>query len=223
MLARPTCNANRPRGGRDRLPRASRRVSLLGPVGPEFLKVGPKVSNVLVVLDTDESHAGARQLLHRRVDVFVEGLLAPDDPGRFVGLGVIESLEGASLAAVDAVERGAEFDLGPGSDVVARGAQTLEHSLACGRILRPRRSARSRKRDGGSHPCPHDVRLFSPVTPASIGTIPRPLPDWMTRKRPHINAQVGASRPANAIATPFRMAIPACSVNGPKRQCLPLP
>ena len=99
---------------------------------------------------------GARMYLSKR-------LLVPDDPGRFVGLGVIESLEGAGLAAVDAVERGAEFDLGLGSDVVAGGAQTPEHLLARGRILRHRRSGRSRKRDGGNHPCPHDILLFSPV------------------------------------------------------------
>src|SRR5262245_57282523 len=35
-------------------------------------QVGPNICNVLVVLDADESHAGARHLLHRRADVFVE-------------------------------------------------------------------------------------------------------------------------------------------------------
>src|SRR5262249_24340920 len=133
MPARPTCNAKEPRRGRDRAARPTR-LSFLGPVGPGLLQVGPQIGNVLVVLDADERHAGARHLLHGRADVFVEGLLVPGDAGRFVGRGIIESLEGAGLAAVDAVERGSELDLGLRSDVVAGGAQTLEHLFASGRI-----------------------------------------------------------------------------------------
>src|SRR5262249_50048954 len=62
--------------GRDR-PSRPTRLSFLGPVGPGLLQVGPQIGNVLVVLDADERHAGARHLLHGRADVFVEGLLVP--------------------------------------------------------------------------------------------------------------------------------------------------
>src|SRR5919201_1521373 len=182
-------------GGRDR-PSRPTRLSFLGPVGPELLQVGPQIGNVLVVLDADERHAGARHLLHRRTDVFVEGLLVPGDAGRFVGRGIIESLEGAGLAAVDAVERGSELDLGLRSDVVARGAQTLEHLLAGGRILRQRRPARTHQRNDDNHACSHHLLLFSPLTLLPSAPYQGPRPDWMTGKRPHINAQVGWGRPA---------------------------
>jgi hypothetical protein len=59
------------------------------PLGPELLEVGTKVRDILVVLDADECHAGARHLLHRRADI-IERLLSPGDARRFVGRGVIE-------------------------------------------------------------------------------------------------------------------------------------
>src|SRR5262252_164142 len=93
---------------------ARRWFSFLRPVGAELLEVGPKVANVLVILDADECHAGARHLLHRRADIFVEGLLAPGDAGRLVGGGVVEALEGAGLAAFDAVEGGPSLTLASG-------------------------------------------------------------------------------------------------------------
>src|SRR5260370_22259422 len=99
-------------------------VSFLRPVGPELLEVGQKIRNVLVILDADECHAGAWHLLHRRADIFVEGLLAPGDAGRLVGGGVVEALEGAGRATFDAVEGGTELDLGLRPDVVAGGAPT---------------------------------------------------------------------------------------------------
>src|SRR5262249_14105758 len=110
----------------------------------EFRRV-PKVGDVLVVLYHVESQAGAPHLLHRRADIFVEAFRAADDAGRFIGRGIIEALEGAGLAAVDAIERRPELDFGLWSDVVAGGAQTPEHLLAGGGILRQRGPGRSCK------------------------------------------------------------------------------
>ena len=43
-------------------------------------------------------------------DGFGESFLAPGDVGRFIGWGVVETLEGAALATIDAVERWADLD-----------------------------------------------------------------------------------------------------------------
>ena len=71
--------------------------SFLRPVSPKLLEIGPEVCAVFVVLDADKCHAGARHFLHRRADIFGEGLLAPGDAGRFIGWGVVEPLEGACV------------------------------------------------------------------------------------------------------------------------------
>jgi hypothetical protein len=55
--------------------------------------------------------------LHRRAD-----FLASGDAGRFIDRGVVETLEGAALAAIDATERWAELDFGVLPNVVAGGA-----------------------------------------------------------------------------------------------------
>src|SRR5262245_61036945 len=81
-------------------------------------------------------------------------LLAPGDAGRFIGWGVVETLEGAALAAMDAVERWAELDFGVLPDVVAGGAQSLEHLLAGSGVLPQCRSGRSCKSNSSNHPCP---------------------------------------------------------------------
>src|SRR5262249_45755487 len=97
---------------------------------------------------------GARYVLHRRADVFGEALVAPGDAGRFVGWGVVEPVEGAALAATDAVERWAELDFGSLSNFVTGGAQSLEHLLAGSRVLPQCRSGRSCKNNSSNHPCP---------------------------------------------------------------------
>src|SRR2546423_15352678 len=101
------------------------RVSFLRPISPELLEIGPELGDVLVVFDADKCHAGARHFLHRRADIFGESFLAPGDAGRFIGWGVVETVGGAALAAIDAVERWAELDFGVRPDLVAGGGQTL--------------------------------------------------------------------------------------------------
>jgi len=80
--------------------------------------------------------------------------LAPGDAGRFIGWGVVETLEGAALAAIDAVERWAELDFGVLPNLVAGRAQSLEHLLAGSGILPQRRSGRGCKSNSSNHPCP---------------------------------------------------------------------
>src|SRR5882724_7300271 len=103
---------------------------LLLAVGAELLEIGPKVGDVLVVLDSDERHASAGHLLHRRADVLGEGLVGPGDAGILVGLGIIEAVHGAGLAAVEPVLRRSELDPRLLPDVMAGRAQSLEHRLA---------------------------------------------------------------------------------------------
>jgi hypothetical protein len=98
---------------------SGKRGSFLRPVSPKLLEIGPEVCAVFVILDTDKCHAGARHFLHRRADIFGEALLAPGDAGR-------EPIEGAALAAVDAVERRAEFDFGVLPNFVAGGARSSD-------------------------------------------------------------------------------------------------
>ena len=72
---------------------------------------------------SDKCHARARHFLHRRADIFGESFLAPVDAGRFIGWGVVETLEGAALAAIDAIERWAELDFGYLKQFGADGAK----------------------------------------------------------------------------------------------------
>src|SRR6185312_2419588 len=90
------------------------RVSFLCPISPELLEIGPEVCNVLVVLDADKCHAGARHFLHRRADIFGESFLAPLIPEDLIGWGVVEPVEGAALAAIDVVEWWTELILASG-------------------------------------------------------------------------------------------------------------
>ena len=70
---------------------------------------------------SDKCHARARHFLHRRADIFGESFLAPSDAGRFISCRVVETLEGAALAAIDAIERWAELDFGVLPNFVAGG------------------------------------------------------------------------------------------------------
>ena len=81
--------------------------------------------------------------LHRRADIFGESFLTPGDAGRFIGWRVVETVEGAALAAIDAVERWTELDFGVRPDLVAGVAQSLEHLLAGSGVLPQCRSGRS--------------------------------------------------------------------------------
>src|SRR5262249_30244406 len=113
----------------------ARRASFLRPISSELLEIGPEVCDVLVVLDADKCHARARHFLHRRADIFGESFLAPGDAGRFIGWGVVVTLEGAALADIDAIGRWGKLDFGVLPNLVAGGAQSLEHLLAGSGVL----------------------------------------------------------------------------------------
>src|SRR5262249_21412904 len=115
--------------------------------------------DIIVILDADKCHAGPRHVLHRRADIFGESFLAPRDAGRFIGWGVVETIEGAALAAIDAVERWTELDFGVRPDFMAGGAQSPEHLLAGSGVLPQCRSGRSCKSNSSNHPYPQ--HLFS--------------------------------------------------------------
>src|SRR5262245_51034663 len=95
---------------------------------------------------------------------FVEGCPAPHDAGRFVDLRVIEALDCAGLAALDAVERRPELGFRLRSHVVAGRAQTPEHLLTGGDILRQTDPGRSGESNAGNHPYPHHFLLLSQIS-----------------------------------------------------------
>ena len=87
-----------------------------------------------------KDHLGAGDLGVRILDVFLEVLLVPDDARILVRVGIVEPAYGAGLAAVEAVEHGADFVLRARADGMARQA-LLERIFACRRRpapLRPR-------------------------------------------------------------------------------------
>src|SRR5262245_4776958 len=104
--------------------------------------------------------------------------MVPGDAGVLVGRRIVESLVGAGLAAVDAVERRAELHLCIRSDVVTGRAQSLEHLLTAGGILRQARSRRGRKHRHSNHQGPHPFLLL-----ISLPSMPRP-----TKNSPDLGA-----------------------------------
>src|SRR5580700_4826184 len=58
-------------------------------VGIELFQVGPKVVDLLIVLDAGESHFRARDFGLRIFDVFLEGRLIPDDARILVGIAIL--------------------------------------------------------------------------------------------------------------------------------------
>ena len=128
---------------------------LLLALGVELLEVGPQIGALVFVLDAGEHHLGAGNLGARILDVFVEHGLVPGDAGILVRVGVIVALDGAGLAALEAVEHGADLVLGVRADRMA-GQALLERVFARGEVLR-RRAAR-RGDDHGA--CNNQTFLF---------------------------------------------------------------
>src|SRR6516162_1256143 len=93
----------------------------------------------------------------------------PGDARRFVGWRVVETLERAALAAIDAVKGWAELDFGVLPNFVAGGAQSLEHLLAASGVLPQRRSGRSRNSKSSNHPCPE--HFFSSLTRSPVDVV----------------------------------------------------
>src|SRR5262245_36250748 len=118
---------------------------LLAAVRLELADIGPQVFDLLRVLDAGEEHLGALDLGARVLDVFLEGCLAPGDARALVGVAVIVARGRSGLAAIEAVELGADAVLGALADLVT-GHALLENRFAGFRALR---EARTRRPDQG--------------------------------------------------------------------------
>ena len=72
-------------------------------VGIELFEVGPKVVDLLIVLDAGENHFRARDFSLGILDVLLEGRLIPDDARILVGIGILVIRDATGLAAVQAI------------------------------------------------------------------------------------------------------------------------
>src|SRR5687768_13308427 len=105
--------------------------SLLLAARVELLEVGPEAGDLVLVLDPGEHHLGAFDLGARVLDVLAERRVVPGDAGILVRIGVVVALDGAGLAAFQAVEQRADLVLGILSDCMA-GQALLERVLPGG-------------------------------------------------------------------------------------------
>src|SRR5580698_1290586 len=115
-----------------------REVALLAldaAVGFELADISPEIVDLLRVLDAGKDHFGAGHHAARILDVFLELRLVPDDAGVLVGVGIIEAVDAAGMAAVKAVQLGADLVLGAIADGVA-GQALVERNFALGDVLR---------------------------------------------------------------------------------------
>jgi hypothetical protein len=104
-------------------------------VGIELFEVGPKVVDLLIVLDAGENHFRARDFGLGILDVFPEGRLIPDDARILVGIGILVIRDATGLAAVQAILCRTDFVLRARTDAMAD--QTfLKRDFALGDILR---------------------------------------------------------------------------------------
>src|SRR5580704_3441150 len=136
-------------------------TSLLRAVQLVLVDIGPEIFDLGRVLDPTEGHPGARNHGLRIGDVGDELVVVPDDTGTLIGIGIIEARDAAGRAAVEAIERRPELDLGVLPDVVTRAA-LVERLLACCNILRPYGAGRGDNNRSGNNPHPHHS---SPLVP----------------------------------------------------------
>lgn len=85
-----------------------------------------EVVPVLLLLETTEGHLGTGNVLLGVLEVLEEGLVVPGDALLLVGVGVGVAVDGASLAAEEAVEGRADLVAAVLLDGVALGATRLE-------------------------------------------------------------------------------------------------
>src|SRR5262245_53602148 len=170
---------------------------LLRAVYAELLEVGPKILDLFRVAHAREGHAGAGDLLHGTSDVFLEHGFAPGDPRAFHCIRVVIALEGAGVAAVDAVEPRPEPDLRLGPCLRAGEGPLAE----CRVFLRQHASGRRNHNQRSQHPSLHPDLLSDP--PERRGSLrARPLRLSGTRQRRRAFRQVFEWRLARNLSTP---------------------
>lgn len=85
-----------------------------------------QVIPVLLLLETAEGHLGARDVLLGVLEVREEGVMFPHDALLLVGISVGVAVDGARLAAEEAVQSGTDLVAAAALDGVALGATGLE-------------------------------------------------------------------------------------------------
>lgn len=85
-----------------------------------------EVVAILVLLQATKGHLGAGNVLLGVLKVGEEGLVVPGDAGLLVGVGVGVAVDGARLAAEEAVQGRADLVAAVGLDGVALSATGLE-------------------------------------------------------------------------------------------------
>jgi hypothetical protein len=90
------------------------------------LEVGDEVLPVLLLLEATEGHLRAGDVLLGVLEVGEKSVVVPGDALLLVGVGVGVALDGAGLAAEEAVERGADLVTAASLDGVALRAARLE-------------------------------------------------------------------------------------------------
>ena len=105
-----------------------------------LLEEGDEVVAVLGLLETTESHLGARDVLLGVLEVLEERVLVPGDALLLVGIGVRVAIDLTGLAAEEAVEHGTDLVALTLLQGVALRAARLEEvgtllSIACDELL----------------------------------------------------------------------------------------
>jgi hypothetical protein len=89
-----------------------------------------QVLPVLLLLQAAKGHLGAGNVLLGVLEVREKGIVVPGDALLLVGIGVRVALDGAGLAAEQAVQGGADLVTAAGLDGVALSAAGLEKTSA---------------------------------------------------------------------------------------------
>jgi hypothetical protein len=89
-----------------------------------------QVLPVLLLLQAAKGHLGAGDVLLGVLEVREKGIVVPGDALLLVGIGVRVTLDGAGLAAEQAVQSGANLVTAAGLDGVALSAASLEKTSA---------------------------------------------------------------------------------------------
>lgn len=95
-----------------------------------MLDIRDQVVPVLVLLQATEGHLGAGNVLLGVLEVGEESALVPGDALLLVGIGVGVAVDGAGLAAEEAVQSGADLVAAVLLDGVALGTAGLEQAGA---------------------------------------------------------------------------------------------
>src|SRR6516164_3661152 len=101
------------------------------------MQIGDQVLDLLLVLDARKGHLGSRNLRLRILDVLGKRRFVPGDPGRLVGLRIVEAFDRAGLAANQAVQCRTNRILGVVADLMAGLATAKTFSPSAASCAKP--------------------------------------------------------------------------------------